>query len=57
MPENVFIYRRQKAAIKNGLIIMSVAPVHRHHHHVRLLEVVKRNQHRALAQYNSLIAD
>jgi len=56
MPENVFIYRRQKAAIKNGLIIMSVAPVHRHHHHVRLLEV-KRNQHRELAQYNSLIVD
>ena len=36
---------------------MSVAPVHRHHHHVRLLEVVKRNQHRELAQYNSLIVD
>jgi len=30
---------------------------HHHHHHVRLLEVVKRNQHRAVAQYNSLIVD
>ena len=28
-----------------------------HHHHVRLLEVDKRNQHRAVAQYNSLIVD
>jgi len=28
-----------------------------HHHHVRLLEVVKRNQHRAVAQHNSLIVD
>ena len=28
-----------------------------HHHHVRLLEVVKSNQHRAVEQYNSLIVD
>ena len=30
---------------------------HHHHHYVRLLEVVKRNQHRAVAQYTSLIVD
>jgi len=28
---------------------------HHHHHHVRLLEVDKRNQHGAVAQYESLI--
>jgi len=28
---------------------------HHHHRRVRLLEVVKRNQHRAVAQYDSLI--
>jgi len=30
---------------------------HHHHHHVCLLEVVERNQHRSVAQYNSLIID
>jgi len=30
---------------------------HHHHHHVRLLEVVKRNQHTVIAQYDSLIID
>jgi len=27
------------------------------HHHVRLLEVVKRYQHRAVAQYNRVVAN
>jgi len=30
---------------------------HHHRHHVRLLEVVKRNQTQSNAQYNSLLVD
>ena len=31
--------------------------IHHHHHRVRLLQVVKRNQHTVIAQYDSLIID
>ena len=43
--------------LKSKLVCGISISIHHHHHHVRLLEVVKRNQHRAVAQYTSLIVD
>jgi len=62
--ENLIVYDEHGREIRVGdiykyqkTILVLVRVSHRHHHHVRLLEVVKRNQHRVVAQYNSLIVD